>query len=227
MKIGLVGIGRMGFVLAGKLAPYAELWLFDQHGGQIQAAKENFNVKIADNLDQIADTGLVILAVPAQQVVSCIKEFNRRERPLIVINIATSVAQRILSETALPHVRCISVKFIAHAGEMALGAKPVIIVNDEPPELVETALTIFSQIGAVIVGRADTVSSINSVAAGAALAAAVQIEENLRLQGITDRLIVESAIRQVAAGVMKGYANNDLGPFARDIVHTLKAKLPL
>jgi hypothetical protein len=36
--------------------------------------------------------------------------------------------------------------------------------------------------------------------------------------------IVKSAIRQVAAGVLKAYADQDLGPFARNIVRSVRAK---
>lgn len=225
MDVGLVGVGRMGEVLARKLAGHVSLYLLDRDLCRTQQLAAELNVSVANNLAEIAQLGRVILAVPDREVISCLKDFNEMKQPLVVINVATNVAQRVLNEIAASHIKCIGVKLIAHAGEMALGLEPVIIVNERPPELVDEAVALFQPIGKVVVGRADVVSSVNMAAAEAALAAAVQIEENLHLQGITDPLIIKSAIRQVAAGILKAYANNDLGPFARDVVQALKAKL--
>lgn len=225
MDVGLVGIGRMGEVLARKLAGVVNLYLLDRDLCRTQQLAAELNVSAANNLAEIAQLGRVILAVPDREVISCLKDFNEMKQPLVVINVATNVAQRVLNEIAAAHIKCIGVKLIAHAGEMALGLEPVIIVNERPPELVDEAVALFQPVGKVVVGRADMVSSVNMAAAEAALAAAVQIEENLHLQGITDPLIIKSAIRQVAAGILKAYANNDLGPFARDVVQALKAKL--
>lgn len=225
MDVGLVGIGRMGEVLARKLAGYVNLYLLDRDLCRTQQLAAELNVSVANNLAEIAQLGRVILAVPDREVISCLKDFNEMKQPLVVINVATNVAQRVLNEIAAAHIKCIGVKLIAHAGEMALGLEPVIIVNERPPELVNEAVALFQPVGKVVVGRADVVSSVNIAAAEAALAAAVQIEENLHLQGITDPLIIKSAIRQVAAGILKAYANNDLGPFARDVVQALKARL--
>lgn len=225
MDVGLVGIGRMGEVLARKLAGVVNLYLLDRDLCRTQQLAAELNVSAANNLAEIAQLGRAILAVPDREVISCLKDFNEMKQPLVVINVATNVAQRVLNEIAAAHIKCIGVKLIAHAGEMALGLEPVIIVNERPPELVDEAVALFQPVGKVVVGRADVVSSVNMAAAEAALAAAVQIEENLHLQGITDPLIIKSAIRQVAAGILKAYANNDLGPFARDVVQALKAKL--
>jgi pyrroline-5-carboxylate reductase len=225
MDVGLVGIGRMGEVLARKLAGVVNLYLLDRDLCRTQQLAAELNVSAANNLAEIAQLGRVILAVPDREVISCLKDFNEMKQPLVVINVATNVAQRVLNEIAAAHIKCIGVKLIAHAGEMALGLEPVIIVNERPPELVNEAVALFQPVGKVVIGRADVVSSVNIAAAEAALAAAVQIEENLHLQGITDPLIIKSAIRQVAAGILKAYANNDLGPFARDVVQSLKAKL--
>lgn len=225
MDVGLVGIGRMGEVLARKLAGVVNLYLLDRDLCRTQQLAAELDVSAANNLAEIAQLGRVILAVPDREVISCLKDFNEMKQPLVVINVATNVAQRVLNEIAAAHIKCIGVKLIAHAGEMALGLEPVIIVNERPPELVDEAVALFQPVGKVVVGRADMVSSVNMAAAEAALAAAVQIEENLHLQGITDPLIIKSAIRQVAAGILKAYANNDLGPFARDVVQALKAKL--
>lgn len=223
MKIGLVGIGRMGRVLAELLVKkQAELCIFDRNIDQMNLLAEKLNVSTAVNLEEIMNWEIVILAVPDREVVSCIKKFNVIEKPLMVINIATNVGQDMLNHMAAPHVKCICAKFVGHADEIALGHCPVIIVNQFPKELVEQTVEIFQLVGQVVIGDADLVYTINKIAAEKAIEAAIGIEDMLQQKNITEPAIIKSAIRQVAAGIMKAYADDNLGPFAREIVHSVK-----
>lgn len=225
MKIGLVGVGRMGRVLAKLLAGHVELCLFDRNLGEMNKLAVELNVTTVHNLEDIVKNETVILAVPDHEVVSCIKVFNQIKSPVRVINIATNVAQPMLEKMAAPHVKCICIKLIGHADEIGLGEKPVIIVNEFPADLVPEMVEIFQNVGQVLVGKADVVHFINTIAAEKALEAAVGIEESLKRQQITDPLIIKSAIRQVAAGILKAYADGNMGPFAREIVQSVKQKI--
>lgn len=225
LRIGLVGVGRMGKVLAGRMKEYADVCVFDRDPEKLAVVAEALELPVATGIDELADIGTVILAIPDREVVSLIKDFNLIQKPLVVINIATNVAQIVLEETALKHVRCTGVKLIGHAGEIAVGQRPAIIVNDKPADLVPLAQELFQPIGDIIVGKSDSVAAINTIAAQKALEAAVNIEETLINGGVTDSSVIKSAIRQVAAGIMKSYTNDDLGPFAREIVRAVRAKL--
>lgn len=226
MRIGIVGIGRMGRVLAVRLAGVSELTLYDVNKEQLEKIAAATGAKVAGNLAEAALGDAVILALPDREVIDCLKEFNQlRRSPISVINVATNVAQSVLEHTAAPHVRCISAKFIGHAGEMAAGERPVIIVHDKPEDMVALATSIFSHVGEVLTGNSDVVTLINTVAAEKAIEAAVLIEENLRMKGISDLAIAKAAIGQVAAGIVKAYASDNLGPFAREIVRSVKRKL--
>jgi len=225
MGIGLVGVGRIGRVLAKLLAGHVELCLFDRNVSQMNGVAAEINVSTVNDIEDIVKMGTVILAVPDHEVVSCIKIFNQIKEPITVINIATNVAQHMLEQMAAPHVKCICVKFIGHADEIAQGQRPVIIVNQSPADIVPQMIEIFQIVGQVLVGRADIVHNINTIAAEKALEAAVGIEEALKQQRITDPVMVKSAIRQVAAGILKAYADEDMGPFAREIVQSVKSKI--
>lgn len=222
MKIGLVGVGRMGRVLAKLLAGHVELCLFDRNIDEMNQLAVALNVATVSSLEEIVENETIILAVPDHEVVSCIKVFNQIKKPIRIINIATNVAQLMLEKMAAPHVRCIGVKLIGHADEMGLGQKPVIIVNEFPADLVPEMIEIFQYVGQVLVERADVVQVINTVAAQKALEAAVGIEETLKSKNITNPIIIQSAIKQVAAGILKAYADGNMGPFAREIVQSVK-----
>lgn len=223
--IGLVGIGRLGRVLADRLAVAWPLMLYDRNADRVAAVAQETGAVVADSLEQAASCRAVILAIPDPEVINCIKDFNGLSYEITVINVATNVSQSVLEAIAARNVRCIGVKIIGHAAEMALGQEPVVIVNERPKDLVETASQIFAAVGKVVVGRADIVAEVNTIAAEKALEAAVLIEDALRRKGYTGQDVRQSAIRQVAAGVLKAYANDDLGPFAREIVRAVKAKL--
>lgn len=224
MNVGLVGLGRMGQVLAKKLAGRGNLCVFDRGFGRARRLADELNISAADCLADIVEQDAVILALPEQEVLRCIQYFNQLKQSLVVINVATNVSQQALNETAELPVRGIGVKFIGHAGEMALGLEPVIVVEEKPAELAEFAANLFRPVGTVMFGRSDMVSVINGAAAEAALTAAVQIEKTLRFQGVNNEDMIKSAIRQVAAGILKAYANNDLGPFAQKVVDSLNLK---
>ncbi|WP_425059241.1 hypothetical protein SCACP_39200 [Sporomusa carbonis] len=224
-QVGLIGVGRMGRVLSGRLAGHVNLTIFDRNDDRMNPLAEKLGVAVASTPEELAGVGTVILAVPDREVISLIKDFNQLGQPLNIINIATNVAQHVLEETAAKHVKCIGVKFVAHAAEMALGAEPVIIVDERPAELSVLAQEIFAPVGKIFIGQADWVTYINTQAAEKALIAAVLIEDTLRGQPYANDEMIKSAIRQVAAGILKAYANDDHGPFVREIVRAIKAKL--
>ncbi len=224
-SIGLVGVGRMGRALAARLAEEHDVCIFDRDQVRLETVSHELSLTKMESIEEMAHMGTVILAVPDREVISCIKVFNQLPHPLAVINIATNVNRHIIRETAAGHVKCISAKIVGHADEMALGQKPLIIVDDRPEDLVELVCKVFAPAGDVIVGRADVVSLINTIAAEKVLSAAVSIEETLRQQKITDPAIVKASIRQVAVGTLKAYADGNLGPFAREIVQAVQAKM--
>ncbi len=225
MEIGLVGVGRMGSVLAKLLIGHVKLCLFDRNSEHLCQMAKELNSRMVTNLKDMEKIGVLILAVPDNEVIGCIKEFNQSPHPMIIINIATNIAQYMLDEIVASHVKCISIKFIGQADEMALGQRPVIIINKSPVEIVPQMIELFQRIGQVLVGEADIVHFINKTAAKGALEAAVSIEERLREEGITDKDIIKSAIRHVAAGTLKAYADGNMGPFAREIVESVRNRL--
>ncbi|MDD4600986.1 hypothetical protein SDC9_14984 [bioreactor metagenome] len=225
MPIGLVGVGRMGRTLAAKLSDQIELVLFDRDDTRLAEVAAEYRITTSDSLESLAALGTVILVVPDREVISCIKIFNQLQQSLTVINVATNVDRHVLREIAAKHVKCISAKIIGQADEMMAGQRPVIIVDDFPAEISIVTAEIFNKVGDVIIGRADLVAQINRMAAEKVLTAAVTIEEALRQQNITDQAIIKNAIGQVAVGTLKAYADSNLGPFAREIVQAVRAKM--
>jgi len=225
MKVGLIGVGRMGQVLAARLAPLHQLYVYDRNLDLAEAVAAQTGAVAVKDLAELVTTETIILAVPDREVLSLIIEFNNLGQPVAIIKIATNVAQPALEAAAASHVRCLGAKIVGQAGEMAQGSEPVIIINHTPLSMVPLAQELFAAVGKIVVGRADMVIDINTLAVKYALEAAVRLETELENIGLKDRAVINSAIRQVAAGTLKAYADNNLGPFARDIIRAIRARL--
>ena len=223
MRIGMIGAGRMGRILAARMALEHEVVMYD---ADVSGAK-----KVADALRLTAVASLaemnvdaVVLAVPDSAVESCIMKLRDVDKPWTVFSVATNISREMLSAMAEEKVSCLNVKIIGHAGEMSRGQNPVVVIDEGAIDIVREAQQIFASVGTVLVGNADQVKRINSVATEEALKAAVAIERELLLAGITDPEKLRGALSQVAPGVLRSYAEDDLGPFARGIVKALHDK---
>ncbi len=223
MRIGMIGAGRMGRILAARMALEHEVVMYD---ADVSGAK-----KVADALRLTAVASLaemnvdaVVLAVPDSAVESCIMKLRDVDKPWTVFSVATNISREMLAAMAEEKVSCLNVKIIGHAGEMSRGQNPVVVIDEGAIDIVRGAQQIFASVGTVLVGNADQVKRINSVATEEALKAAVAIERELLLAGITDPEKLRGALSQVAPGVLRSYAEDDLGPFARGIVKALHDK---
>lgn len=221
MNITIVGSGRMGKILAAALASRHEVALYDADRESAASVAGSLKLRaLATMAEAVADA--VVLAVPDKAVASCVAELARTGRAWNVFSVATNISREMLAGMAGGGVRLLNVKIIGHAGEMSRGSRPVLVIDRGEADLVELARQVFAPVGALVVGAADQVQRINSVATAEALRAAVAVETALQKEGITDPALVRGALAQVAPGVLRAYAEDDLGPFAREIVAKIR-----
>lgn len=225
MNITIVGSGRMGKILAAALASRHEVALYDADRESAASVAGSLKLRVlATMAEAVADA--VVLAVPDKAVAACVAELARTGRDWTVFSVATNISREMLAGMAGGGVRLLNVKIIGHAGEMSRGSRPVLVIDRGEADLVELARQVFAPVGALVVGAADQVQRINSVATAEALRAAVAVESGLQKEGITDPALVRGALAQVAPGVLRAYAEDDLGPFAREIVAKIRETEP-
>ena len=225
MNITIVGSGRMGKILAAALASRHEVALYDADRESAASVAGSLKLRVLTTMaEAVADA--VVLAVPDKAVAACVAELARTGRAWNVFSVATNISREMLAGMAGGGVRLLNVKIIGHAGEMSRGSRPVLVIDRGEADLVELARQVFAPVGALVVGAADQVQRINSVATAEALRAAVAVETGLQKEGITDPALVRGALAQVAPGVLRAYAEDDLGPFAREIVAKIRETEP-
>ncbi len=215
----------MGKILAAALASRHEVALYDADRESAASVAGSLKLRVlATMAEAVADA--VVLAVPDKAVAACVAELARTGRDWTVFSVATNISREMLAGMAGGGVRLLNVKIIGHAGEMSRGSRPVLVIDRGEADLVELARQVFAPVGALVVGAADQVQRINSVATAEALRAAVAVETALQKEGITDPALVRGALAQVAPGVLRAYAEDDLGPFAREIVAKIRETEP-
>lgn len=221
MRVGIIGTGRMGKILAQRLARRHEVFLYDADPAAARAAAAALGLQaVAELTEQQADSW--VLAVPDMAIKPCIEMLLAEKITSAVFSVATNISREMLAEMAGATLNCLNVKIIGHAGEMGLGCCPVIVVDDADAALAQIAVVVFEPAGNVLIAEADLVKTINSIATAEALKAAVALEQALCAAGIGDQVMINGALSQVAPGVLKAYAEDDLGPFARGIVCALR-----
>ena len=221
MKVGVIGAGRMGRILAERIATEHEVVLYDANIQGAAVVAESLKLMSADSLSEL-NVDAIVMAVPDSAVAPCLAALHETGKVFTVFSVATNISRETLTALACEGLRCLNVKIIGHAGEMGRGAKPVIVIDRGNSEMVCLAQQLFAKVGHLVTGDADQVKLINGVATEEALKAAVSIEKALMAAGISDALMIQGALSQVAPGVLKAYSEDDLGPFARKIVNALR-----
>lgn len=222
MKVGVIGTGRMGRILSERMTKVHEVTLLDADGEAAKAAAAALGVRSVQTLAEL-DVEAVVAAVPDSAVESCVKAWRAAGKAAPLFSVATNISREMLAEFDAGAHLCLNVKIIGHAGEMSHGAQPILIVDDQDLGLVETARAVFAPVGEVVTGEADRVKQINSLITEAALKAGVEMEAGLRGIGVMDERIIRAALSIVGTGVLRAYAEDDLGPFARGIVNALRS----
>lgn len=223
MKIGVLGIGRMGRILAERIAELHTVTLFDADAAAAQAVASSLGLCAVAKLADLAAEA-VVLAVPDSAVGECVESLRAAGKTFPVFSVATNISREKLAAFDRQGGPCLNVKIIGHAGEMGRGARPILVADGFRPDLAELACAVFASVGDVIVGDADQVKQINGLATEAALRTGVALEASLRDAGVADARMVQAALALVAPGVLRAYAEGDLGPFARGIVAALRGK---
>ncbi|MCX5707286.1 MAG: pyrroline-5-carboxylate reductase [Candidatus Omnitrophica bacterium] len=107
-KIGVIGCGNMGSVIAGKLSQQIneyEVWVFDKDKERSNSLKTN---TAKNALDLVDKSETIILAIKPQDLDHLLKEIRKQAGGKLVISIAAGISTRHI-ENILGDVRVIRV----------------------------------------------------------------------------------------------------------------------
>ncbi|MCL5935519.1 MAG: NAD(P)-binding domain-containing protein [Firmicutes bacterium] len=222
LRVFIAGLGRMGEILAGSMSKKHEVAVYDRDEGKGRLVAERTDSRFCSPPDFLPLADAVVLALPPSVTAPALESMRPLLRPdVVVVNIATTVCRDDLRPVLNGVGHLVGAKIVGHYREMR--ERPAILVDAETEKGRQAALLLFSDLGTVLPGDERVVQLINTAATREAFRAAVRIEELLREAGVDDTLI-NSAIRVVAAGSIKAYADGDIGPFARDLLKEIRQR---
>jgi pyrroline-5-carboxylate reductase len=164
--------------------------------------------------DDLKKAEIIILALATEVIPKAIAELEEYlTEEAILVNIATTFPHCEVNTK----LKKVSAKIVGHAKEMALGEKPVIIVESDNLEARTIIKEVFLHIGSVLEGQTDIVSKINTISSKYGILAALEVKNALQELNLSEEIIT-AAIRNVTAGTMKAFAIGDVGPFAQAII---------
>ena len=220
LSIMIFGAGRMGEILAGSMCTNHRLVVYDQNENKGREVADAFGCHYGIPEEELSKVDIIILALPPAVTVSTLSSLRQWLRPgTVVINIATTIAKNQLRPVMPEHIHLVGAKIVGHYREMR--EMPAIIVDADTDKGKEVASLLFSELGKVTFGDEKLVNLINTIATREAFRCSVRIEEQLLDAGVNPDLIL-SALKVVAAGSIKSYAEGDIGPFAQELLREIR-----
>jgi len=219
--VAVIGTGRMGSLLSGKLSDKYKLILIDKDLRRCGLLAAKLAAQGTTEYSLIDDADFIIVALPASIIPGAINEirpFLKKEH--ILINISTDTGMEIFASLK-DQCKLVSAKIIGHALQIGFGELPLVLIDGEDEKACKKTAQIFGNIGPVRFGPEKTVMEINHIASEEGIKAAYNIQNRLKQLNIPEEY-VSFAIRNVACGTMNAYAVGDAGPFAQEIIKKIQ-----
>ena len=222
ITVAVIGAGRMGSVIAGQLPEGTKKIIVDRDVKKAGLLAERVGGVPAGSYEAVGEADLIPVVVPAQDVNDAVEKLmGKAKAGALILNMATSahVDPEIIAKN--PTVTVIDAKIIGHAGAMSEGNPGIVVVKTDDQaalNLIRNQLPGFRE---VVRGDADLVSKINETVTIEAIRIAVNLKKRLGSMNVPDDWITV-AIKTVCTGVVKAFADDDLGDFAREMVKQLE-----
>ena len=230
MKVAVVGAGRMGSLVAQKLAPEVEKLIIDTDPAKAAAVAAQAGGVARSQLAGAAEADVIILALPAEGIAPSVAALAALASPrALVLNLATAADTTQVLATESSHaagtsgLRVIPVKIIGHAREIAAGVPPLVVVDTPRDDLLGLVQNLLRGFGPVVRGSERLVQIANTIASEEGVKAALAMQERLKAAGVPEEWVLP-AVQGPGAGTMKAFAAGDMGPFVRALVERLQGR---
>jgi NADP oxidoreductase coenzyme F420-dependent len=206
IRIGILGTGRLGKALAKVLGEHYKVFGWDVNIKRAKQVTKQCNVSFVPDLQQVLMSDLVLLCIPADDVIKFFKDLPADEiHRCVFLNLATDIDTRsMIEELHLHRLRVIGLKPIGQFAAMRHRVPMTFVTSHEDPEDLTLLRKVFAPIGNICLGDELHVRAINRVATKLALQFCVNFESTIQpyAEGLEWSL---SALKSVAVGTMLDY----------------------
>lgn len=220
--VSIIGVGRMGSLLAHKISYDYNLILIDKDLRKCGLLAQEIGALATGEYSMLKLSDYIITALPAgiiPNVLEDIKPYLSENQ--ILINISTDT-EKDAFKPVKGLCKLASAKIIGHALNIAAtGELPLVLIDADDESARQKTAEIFAHLGCTCYGSEKTVKLINNIASEEGIKAALAIEARLKELNVPPEYI-SFAIRNVACGTMNAYALGEAGPFVQKIIERLK-----
>jgi len=216
MKILVLGAGRMGSSVIKYLATKEEILVYDRNEEKIEALKNEFGLAInLASFDDLFDTDYLFMVISADGVLGFLEEHIRELKPgATVVNMATAISNEsfFTFKKYNKRINLVQAKIVGHYKE--LESEPLVLLIEGDNK--EGVTDLLKDWGKVYHLDSDIVHQIN----GEAVKQAVAAVEHMKGHIVHYRLpkdVEMALLRNVLAGTLKAYADNDVGPYFNNV----------
>lgn len=222
MKIAVIGLGRMGALVAQRLPQSVEKLLIDRDPERAEAAAGQFGGTAAAPAGA-AEADVLLFVLPAEATADAVAEAAAIVKPgALLVNMATNGAIPPGLAEGRPDASFVEAKIIGHAGAMRAGAQGIVVAGVGDGAVLDTLRFLLSGLGRVEPGDPALVPLVNTVGSSEGIRAAVGCRKQLAALRVPEEW-ADTVISVVCAGTMAAYVADDLGGFARALADRLEA----
>jgi pyrroline-5-carboxylate reductase len=217
-KVSVIGAGQMGTQIGKVASKQHEVIFFDKDLDRSKEAAHRFHSKYENNIFEVLDSPIIILAVSGNAVIDLIRKYHAQSpRETLWVNISTFVTLKDIKDITGDVDNVLSCKIIAHFERMSLESKCVFVIHNEHPEnaLTATLEGIFREAGIVIYDDEEKYLEVNYLAAQEAMKSVIHLAGKLQSMDMGSH-VINAAVKQVFLGTAQQF------PFAKpDYFHDL------
>ncbi len=212
----------MGTIVAGQLPQDCETIIIDSNEDKARVLAQKTGGISSKDLAVAKDADVVMILLPTCAVEETVENLlDIVKDGSIIINMATAACIAEKLSRRRENISIVEAKVIGHAASMSCGEPAFLVVSCEKQARFEFIKSLFPGFAKVEQGDARLVEKINSLSSQEAITTAVRLRKQLKGMAIPEDWIIV-AIRTVCAGTMKAFAENDLGPFAEELIKELE-----
>jgi pyrroline-5-carboxylate reductase len=206
-KVSIIGAGQMGTQIGKVASEQHEVIFFDKDSSRSREAAKRFHAKYENNLPDVLNSPIIILAVAGDVVIDLIQKYHARSpRETLWVNISTFVTLKDIRDITGDVDNVLSCKIIGHFEMMSPENKCVFVIHNEYPknELTTTLEDIFREVGIVIYDDEEKYLKVNYMAAEEAMKSVINLARKLQNMNMKSH-VVNAAIKQVFLGTAQQF----------------------
>lgn len=226
-RVGIVGAGRLGRALGGRLRPGAQVVFSDLDPRRAKQAAKQTGAASAPEREVLDGAEYLLVCIPPDQVPGF---FRRAEAASaagpLYLNTATDVdTPALVRELGLRRCRVMGLKPVGQFAAIARGVPVTFVTAHTDPGDLARVRRLFAPLGPVQVGDERGVGALNRLATRLALRFCLELPAQLAAAG-SDPAWAVPALRGVVAGTLLDYPPDPENAYTARLLDELAAAAP-